>query len=195
MVLSKFNIGRINTRKSNANQENVKKNIYQENEINDKNEEKIFTSPQENSNFKKDYPSKNEDSLKNNFKEINKNQSSNKTFLPPQQNHKNENTFKSNSNNKEIIKTNSETHVPIDEEYKEDLSIYELNFPDIYHGKNEKFVKLLKQEISNDGKILKFYENNKKEVVFPSGMRKEIYEDGYTIVYFANEDIKQVIFN
>jgi len=76
----------------------------------------------------------------------------------------------------------------------EDLTQYNMTYPEEYHGKNQKLVKLLKQEISNDGKILKFYENNKKEVIFQSGVRKEIHDDGYTIVWFSNNDIKQVIY-
>jgi hypothetical protein len=82
-----------------------------------------------------------------------------------------------------------------EEEKVEEISQYEMRFPEIYHGKLQRSSKLIKQEVSNDGKILKIFENNKKEVIFPSGMRKEIYSDGYTIVFFGNKDIKQVKFD
>jgi hypothetical protein len=96
-------------------------------------------------------------------------------------------------------KDNSVKKIKVDKEVEEeieceDLSQYDMSYPEAYHGKSQKLVKLLKQEISNDGKILKFYENNKKEVIFQSGLRKEIHEDGYTIVWFTNNDIKQVIY-
>lgn len=81
-----------------------------------------------------------------------------------------------------------------EEDKIDDITKYEMRFPEIYHGKAQRDSKLIKQEVSNDGKILKIYENNKKEVIFPSGMRKEIYPDGYTIVFFGNKDIKQVKF-
>ena len=87
-----------------------------------------------------------------------------------------------------------EMALPKDEDERmEDISQYEMRFPEVYHGKAQRASKLVKQEVSNDGKILKIFENNKKEVIFPSGMRKEIYPDGYTIVFFGNKDIKQVI--
>lgn len=79
-----------------------------------------------------------------------------------------------------------------EDEKNEDITKYEMKFPEEYHGNAQKASKLIKQEVSNDGKILKIFENNKREVIFPSGMRKEIYPDGYTIVFFGNKDIKQV---
>ena len=36
------------------------------------------------------------------------------------------------------------------------------------------------------------YANGKKEVIFPNGVKREIYENNYTIVHFTNSDIKQV---
>ena len=48
------------------------------------------------------------------------------------------------------------------------------------------------QEITEDNKIIKTYSNNKVEILFPSGLRKEIFEDGYQITYFTNKDIKQI---
>ena len=52
--------------------------------------------------------------------------------------------------------------------------------------------RLIKQDTTNDGKIIKEYQN-RKEIIFPNiGLRKEIYDDGYQISYFKNKDIKQL---
>ena len=45
---------------------------------------------------------------------------------------------------------------------------------------------------TDDGKIIKIYDKNKKEIIFKSGVIKEIYFDGYQIVYCTNGDIKQI---
>ena len=52
--------------------------------------------------------------------------------------------------------------------------------------------RLLKEDKTLDGKIIREYQN-RKEIIFPkTGLRKEIYEDGYQIFYFKNKDIKQL---
>lgn len=52
--------------------------------------------------------------------------------------------------------------------------------------------KVVRQDVTQDGKIIKVYQSNKKEVFFPSGLRKEIFPDGYLVSYFNNNDIKQI---
>ena len=69
---------------------------------------------------------------------------------------------------------------------------FNLVFLPKYHNKNITQMTLLNQEITQDGKIIKTYENNRKEVYFPSGLRKEIFPDGYQVSYFSNKDIKQI---
>ena len=34
------------------------------------------------------------------------------------------------------------------------------------------------------------FANGKKEVIFSNGVRRETFPDGYTIVYFNNNDVK-----
>ena len=63
---------------------------------------------------------------------------------------------------------------------------------DKYHY-NPIYNRLLKEEKDPNDKIVKLYDNNKKEIIFPSGVKKEIYPDGYYVVFFNNYDIKQVI--
>ena len=64
---------------------------------------------------------------------------------------------------------------------------YEFHIPEQYI-KNE--CTLVKKEEINDKEIC-FYSNNKKEIKFPSGLKKEIFNDGFQIIYFNNGDIKQ----
>jgi hypothetical protein len=44
------------------------------------------------------------------------------------------------------------------------------------------------------GKFLNFnfriYADGKKEVIFHNGVKRETYDDNYTIVHFTNDDIK-----
>lgn len=84
----------------------------------------------------------------------------------------------------------SEANVMIENEY--DDGVYDLIFLEKYHPRNDLKINVEKLENFPDGKIVKFYENSKREVIFPSGVRKEIFPDGYQIVYFNNKDVKQV---
>lgn len=73
-----------------------------------------------------------------------------------------------------------------------DDGLYDLIFLEKYHPRIDLNINVIRHENFPDGKIVKFYENDKREVIFPSGVRKEIFSDGYQIVYFNNKDIKQV---
>jgi len=79
-------------------------------------------------------------------------------------------------------------------ENSNDDGIYDLVFLEKYHPKNDLQYNVVRHDNFPDGKIVKFYDNNKREVIFPSGVKKEIFGDGYQIIYFNNGDIKQVIF-
>lgn len=76
-----------------------------------------------------------------------------------------------------------------DEDSDEDE--FDLRFPNEYHGKNVKPSKIIEELKSHDGKIQRFYDNGKKEVVFSNGVKREVWPTGYSIVYFTNNDIKQ----
>ena len=67
-----------------------------------------------------------------------------------------------------------------------------MEFLEKYHGRSAKNNRLTKQDFTDDGKVIKFFENNKKEIIFPSGVKKEIFSDGYQVTYFINKDIKQI---
>ena len=67
------------------------------------------------------------------------------------------------------------------------LEDYEFKIPEKYKKHKYKLIKTLK----TGDKLINLYNDNKKEIIFASGVRKEIFEDGYQIVYFVNGDIKQ----
>ena len=64
---------------------------------------------------------------------------------------------------------------------------YDFHIPEKYSKYDYKLIK--KEEI--DDKEIYFYSNNKKVILFPSGLKKEIFNDGFLLVYFNNGDIKQ----
>ena len=74
-----------------------------------------------------------------------------------------------------------------------DDALYDLILSEKYHPKNSQYGKLISIETLPNGKQVNFYENDKREYVFPSGNRREIYSDGYQIIFFNNKDIKQVL--
>ena len=86
---------------------------------------------------------------------------------------------KNNSQNEKVSNLNIDNKLTLEE--------YEFKIPEKYKLQNYKLIKTLKAE----DKIINLYNNNKKEILFPSGVRKEIFEDGHQIIYFINGDIKQ----
>jgi centromere protein J len=85
--------------------------------------------------------------------------------------------------------------INITDEIQGDLnsSTFDLVFLEKYHPKpNSLANKVAKTDKTNDGKLIKVYEDGRREIIFSSGVRKEIHLDGYEIVYFTNKDIKQV---
>lgn len=68
---------------------------------------------------------------------------------------------------------------------------YEMKFPSMYHNQQDPDNTTVQEQIvGNDGKVQRTFLNGKKEVIFSNGVRRETHPDGYTIVYFNNNDIK-----
>ena len=63
---------------------------------------------------------------------------------------------------------------------------YEFIIPEKYRNNNNKLIK----KIESEGKTIFIY-NNRKEIMFKSGVRKQVFNDGYQLVYFPNGDKKQ----
>ena len=71
-----------------------------------------------------------------------------------------------------------------------------MKFLEKYHSSDLK-LNIINQEKTIDGKIINEYSNHKKEVIFNNSdssvcIKKEIFDDGYQIIYFKNKDIKQL---
>ena len=65
---------------------------------------------------------------------------------------------------------------------------YDFNIPKKYLNKEYNLIK----ELKTDDKTINLYSDDKKEIIFKSGVRKEIFKDGYQIIHFVNGDIKQI---
>ena len=97
------------------------------------------------------------------------------------------NQEKNNSiDNKDIINNNN-----IEFENDDNIEGYDFVIPEKYRFKdNGKII----NSINSDGKIINIYEDNKKEIIFKSGVRKEVFSDGYQLIHFPNGDMKQKFF-
>ena len=70
---------------------------------------------------------------------------------------------------------------------------YDMVFLSKYHDPSlTKNRVLVNQEISEDKRIFNTYSDQTKEIIFPSGLRRFFYADGYQISYLSNKDIRQV---
>lgn len=47
-------------------------------------------------------------------------------------------------------------------------------------------------ERDDPDKVVTVYADGSREIVFETGVRKEIFESGYSIIHFKNQDVKQV---
>jgi len=91
-----------------------------------------------------------------------------------------------NNLNKNINLTNKKDSNLV-QQNKLTLEDYEFKIPDKYKKHKYKLIKTLK----TGDKLINIYNENKKEIIFSSGVRKEIFEDGHQIIFFVNGDIKQ----
>ena len=70
----------------------------------------------------------------------------------------------------------------------------DLTFPEKYTT-DPSLDTIIKQNFQQDGTIIKVFETGKKEILFSSGQKKEVFPDGYTIITYINGDLKQIIPN
>ena len=92
-------------------------------------------------------------------------------------------------NEEKPIKINFENDVEFQNELNKPINKEEYDFilPEKYSDKNYNLIK--KEKI--DDKEVCLYTQNKKEIIFKSGLKKEIFNDGFQLIYFCNGDIKQ----
>ena len=78
---------------------------------------------------------------------------------------------------------------PEDEDFEEEEEEeeYDLVFPEEYHS-DEAYKNLVEVDevVNSEGKKQKFYECGKKEIIFPNGVKREVWPDGYQVVFFQN---------
>ena len=117
------------------------------------------------------------------------------------------NKFNAINNIKQLEKINKEKNNKNDDEdkiqikfkkkiisTKNHLNELDLTFPNKYDEKeNRPF--LTQEKFQPDGKIIKYFDTGKKEILFKNGTRKQIFPDGYILINYKNGDIKQIIPN
>ena len=81
--------------------------------------------------------------------------------------------------------------IDINKEEKEEEEENEINYDFIVPEKYKINSGEIINTIETDGKKINIYADNKKEILFKSGVRKEIFVDGYQLVHFPNGDKKQ----
>ena len=79
------------------------------------------------------------------------------------------------------------------ENFKIEGSNFKFDIPQKYEIPNN--LKLVKEEVRKDGSRIKCFENSLLEIKLKNNTLNRIFPDGYSITYYANKDIKQVIFN
>ena len=114
------------------------------------------------------------------------------TYIEKYANNEKSNDIQSNNdNNLDFVIINNDNYNENSNdnniEDKEDITKYDFIIPDKYSNNNSELLNTL----NTDGKIIKIYSNNKKEINFKSGVKKEIFEDGHQLVHFPNGDMKQ----
>jgi len=98
----------------------------------------------------------------------------------------------SNSETEDVNELSKDAELTRDA-FQSDPEEYDLVFPEQYHS--DANVTIISNKVSSDGKVAKVFSNGKTELKFANGVRRESFPDGYTIVYFTNNDIKQTHVN
>lgn len=71
------------------------------------------------------------------------------------------------------------------DEFEEEEEDYDLVFPEEYHSDEAyKNLVIVDEVVSQEGKRQKFYQCGKKEIIFPNGVKREVWPDGYQVVFF-----------
>ena len=94
------------------------------------------------------------------------------------------NKNESNNMNQNLLNDKNDYHFIED---KLTLKEYDFQIPEKYKNKAYTLIKTFETQ----EKKINIFNDNKKEIIFPSGVRKEIFKDGYQIVHFVNGDLKQ----
>jgi len=64
---------------------------------------------------------------------------------------------------------------------------YHMVFPQKYNTTSQ----IIEEHTTSENKTVRFYACGKKEIIFPTGARRESHPDGYQVIFFDNNDIRQ----
>ena len=174
-----FGLKKISIKLNNSPKQNVRlqKKIYENEQV----DSQILDTYPKNERVTKNRNINNFNSLSNIF--LKENRKSNNIKIGIQKNkkellNKSANNSKSKMNSK-IININKNKIA------KEE---YDFIIPKKYTNKVYKLLKSIK----SGEKIINTYTNDKKEIIYNNGTRKEIYKNEHQIIYYANGDIKQI---
>ena len=103
--------------------------------------------------------------------------------------------FNSEDEQNIIIKNNYDNNIIKTSSKLNHLKELDFEFPDKYFNDQDENNKIIKHQFQLEGKTIKIYNNNKKEIIFPNNTKKQIFPDGYTLVFFSNGDRKEIIPN
>ena len=171
-----------NFNKNNNVGANSKNNIYSNNK---KYQINKYTNSKEDDDEEEE---EEEEQINSNIK--NQNQNINMNKIQKDDDEDNDEEEENNSINNINNKLYTTKSVP--KEQISETDQYDIVFLPKYHSPAANKARLIKEEKTSDGKIIRDYQN-RKEIIFPNiGLRKEIYDDGYQISYFKNKDIKQL---
>ena len=147
----------------------------------------------------KNCPQKETKNVKDNNKKIKRNNEIKKNILKNKEEIKNKtdkfsktttNFMQNKKTTKEDqINNNLDNNFNLEDEINKPLNAKDYDFiiPEKYLKNNFTFIK--KEKIED--KEIYLYNKNKKDIIFQSGLKKEIFDDGFEIIYFNNGDIKQ----
>ena len=73
----------------------------------------------------------------------------------------------------------------------EEEETFELRLDEHPYRVDRAVAKVVEEQTTAEGKVHKRYSDGRREIIFQNGVRREIWEDGYSVVYFSNGDLKQ----
>ena len=194
------------TRERQVKKQNITNDLYNSNKIIKKNNQKSKKIDKNAPNDKKDIfspktknnvlnkslkPKKNENDNININNNLNNSTNNSKKLRAFHNKKVSEDNFSRNKKSKKKEKNITDVDVNNIKNYlnkNKILDEYDFKIPIKYLNTDYKLIKTLK----TDGKTINLYTHDKREIIFKSGVKKEIYEDGHQIIYFVNGDLKQI---
>ena len=136
-----------------------------------------------------------ENKIKNNIRKVTNNNEANNIFLPENKKKYNVKLKRKNKIKTEILnysannaKNGMKSKIVNKKLNANKKDEYDFIIPKKYLNKEYKLIKSIKEK----DKTINIYSNDKKEILFNNGIKKEIYKNEHQIIYFPNGDMKQI---